>query len=181
MNERQPSRQRGYTSTVDRIYYTFLDSPVGAFLVAGTENALTMTSFSSGHRQRRPEPGWIADEGPLRTPLDEFEAYFAGEPVEFKSPVRLEGTAFQRSVWEALLTIPYGSTASYGEIAQSIGRPKAARAVGAANGANRLPVIVPCHRVLGSDRSLTGFGGGLEAKETLLRLERLEAAQLALI
>ena len=89
-----------------------------------------MTSFSSGHQQRRPEPNWKQDPAPLRYALDEFEAYFAGEPVEFTASVELDGTPFQRSVWEALLTLPYGSTTSYGEIAQTIGRPKAARAVG---------------------------------------------------
>lgn len=163
------------------VYYTHLDSPVGAFLVSGTDKALTMTSFSSGHQQRQPEPHWKQDPAPLRYALDEFEAYFAGEPIEFTAPVELNGTPFQRSVWEALLTLPYGATTSYGELAQAIGRPKAARAVGAANGANRLPVIIPCHRVLGSDHSLTGFGGGLAAKEILLRLEQADAPQLALI
>lgn len=181
MNEAQPKRQRGYTVGMGRVYYSSLDTPVGAFLVCGTDRALTMTSFSSGHQQREPDPSWIRDSAPLRYALDEFEAYFGGDPIEFSAPVRLEGTPFQESVWEALLAIPYGSTTSYGEIAQNIGRPNAARAVGAANGANRLPVIVPCHRVLGSDRSLTGFGGGLEAKEILLKLEQADAPQLALI
>lgn len=103
-----------------------------------------------------------------RAQLDE---YFAGRRARFDLPLAAPGTAFQRCVWEALATIPYGTTRSYGEVARMIGRPRAVRAVGAANGRNPLPVVVPCHRVVGSDGSLTGFAGGLAAKELLLRLE----------
>jgi len=103
--------------------------------------------------------------------MRQLNAYFAGELREFEIPLLMEGTEFQKRVWKALLAIPYGETISYGELAKKIGEPKAVRAVGAANGQNPIPIIVPCHRVIGSDGSLTGFGGGIENKKRLLELE----------
>ncbi|HEY1353238.1 MAG TPA: methylated-DNA--[protein]-cysteine S-methyltransferase [Ktedonobacteraceae bacterium] len=108
---------------------------------------------------------------PLRQALDQLRRYFAGEPVQFSCPLDLRGTPFQLSVWEELYCIPYGQTRTYAQIASAIGCPKAARAVGAANGANPVAVIVPCHRVIGSDGALTGYGGGLYVKAWLLALE----------
>ncbi|MCI5044432.1 MAG: methylated-DNA--[protein]-cysteine S-methyltransferase [Aquisalinus sp.] len=152
-------------------YYTYIPSPVGRFLLAGREGVLTTTSFTTGHKDRTPQSGWREDAGPFEGIIHQFTAYFEGEAKSFDVLLEPDGTVFQKKVWQALTTIPYGKTWSYGELAHKIGNPKASRAVGAANGANPLPVIVPCHRVIGSTGKLTGFGGGLDAKATLLRLE----------
>ncbi len=153
------------------MYYTHLDTPIGAFLLAGDERRLAMTSFSTGHQQRAPGPDWIEDEAPLDYAVTQFEQYFAGDRKQFDLPLAIEGTPFQQEVWAALRAIPCGQTRSYGEVARALGRPGASRAVGTANAANTLPVIIPCHRVIGADGGLTGFGGGLETKRWLLRLE----------
>jgi methylated-DNA-[protein]-cysteine S-methyltransferase len=116
---------------------------------------------------RLPEHAKAARE-PFTSAVEQLEQYFAGERVEFDLALDMHGTQFQRDVWDALLTIPYGETCSYGEIAKRIGRPDRARAVGAANGSNPVSIIVPCHRVIGSDGSLTGYGGGLPRKRWLL-------------
>jgi len=158
-------------SIVTSIYYHLLASPVGPFLVAGSEQALHYTGFEQGQQQRYCRDTWIRDAAPLRYAIEPLEAYFDGQVLEFDIPLALAGTAFQRSAWAALQTIPYGQTASYGDIARKIGHPGASRAVGPANHANPIPIIVPCHRVIGTDGSLTGFGGGLAAKTTLLQLE----------
>lgn len=154
-----------------QIYYTYLDSPVGDFLIAGTERALAFTGFTTGHQQREPHPDWREDAAPLHYALPQFEAYFDGAPVAFDIPFAPSGTPFQLRVWQALRGIRYGQTATYGDIARALGNPGASRAVGAANGANHLPIVVPCHRIIGTDGSLTGFGGGVETKRALLRLE----------
>jgi methylated-DNA-[protein]-cysteine S-methyltransferase len=111
------------------------------------------------------------DDATLREARRQLEAYFAGESHDFSLPLAPEGTPFQRRVWKALEAIPYGETTSYGEIAAAIGSPGSARAVGAANGAKPIPIVVPCHRVIGRDGSLTGYGGGMDRKKTLLALE----------
>lgn len=111
----------------------------------------------------------------------QLEAYFEGKLVDFDIPMELVGTDFQKDVWTALCDIPYGETISYGELARRIDRPKASRAVGAANGANHLPIIIPCHRVIGANKSLTGFGGGVETKQFLLELEQGEDPQMSLL
>jgi len=118
-----------------------------------------------------PEPDWIFNEKPFAAARQQLEEYFAGERKDFDLPLHLSGTDFQIQVLQELRRIPYGETRSYGDIAKRIGRPKAMRAVGAANGRNPIPIIVPCHRVIGSSGDLTGFGGGLDTKEALLRLE----------
>lgn len=153
------------------MYYCYLDTPIGELLLAGEDEALAMIGFPKGSMRREPEPDWIFNEKPLANARKQLQEYFAGERREFDLPLKLSGTEFQVSVLEALLAIPYGETTSYGEIARRIGRPKAVRAVGAANGRNPLPIVVPCHRVIGSTGDLTGFGGGLDTKEALLRLE----------
>jgi methylated-DNA-[protein]-cysteine S-methyltransferase len=130
-----------------------------------------MIGFPKGSMRREPEPDWIFNEKPLAAACAQLNEYFAGSRKEFDLPLRFNGTEFQVSVLEALQEIPYGETTSYGEIAKRIGRPKAVRAVGAANGRNPIPIVVPCHRVIGSTGDLTGFGGGLDTKEALLRLE----------
>jgi methylated-DNA-[protein]-cysteine S-methyltransferase len=142
-----------------------VDTPIGTLGLTASERGLTSVRWSA--------KGLPDDSSPL---LDEaaaqLDAYFAGELVEFDLPFDLDGTDFQRSCWLALATIPYGQTVSYGEQARRLGLgPDAARAVGAANGQNPLPVILPCHRVIGADGSLTGFGGGLQLKRFLLEHE----------
>ena len=153
------------------MYYCYLDTPIGELLLAGDDDALTLVSFPEGSMRRDPEPDWIYKEKPFAEARQQLEAYFSGERKEFDLPLHLTGTAFQVRVLEELQRIPYGETASYGDIAKRIGRPKAMRAVGAANGRNPIPIVIPCHRVIGSSGDLTGFGGGLDTKAALLRLE----------
>jgi methylated-DNA-[protein]-cysteine S-methyltransferase len=153
------------------MYYCYFDTPIGELLLAGEEGALSMIGFPKGSMRRDPEPDWIYNEKPLAEARRQLQEYFAGERKAFDLPLHLSGTEFQVSVLEALQNIPYGETVSYGEIAKRIGRPKAMRAVGAANGRNPIPIVVPCHRVIGSSGDMTGFGGGIDTKEALLRLE----------
>ena len=153
------------------MYYCYLDTPIGELLLAGDDDALSLVSFPEGSMRRDPEPDWIYNEKPFVAARQQLTEYFAGERREFDLPLKLSGTEFQMSVLEALRQIPYGETTSYAEIAERVGRPKAVRAVGAANGRNPIPIIVPCHRVIGSHGELTGFGGGLDTKEALLRHE----------
>jgi methylated-DNA-[protein]-cysteine S-methyltransferase len=147
-------------------HYDTMDSPLGELLLATDGHALTAV-----HMGGIPYPGWKRDRGALREPAEQLEAYFAGELRDFDLPLAPQGTPFQREVWSALRGIPYGSTISYGELAASVGRPHAARAVGAANGRNPIAVVIPCHRVIGASGALTGYGGGLGRKRLLLDLE----------
>ncbi len=152
-------------------HYRTIDSPIGPLTLAGEGPVLTnLRMIDQTYEPDR--AGWIRDDTTLPDVVEQLEAYFAGERRDFELKLELEGTEFQRKVWNALRTIPYGQTRSYGEIAEQIGSPKASRAVGLANGRNPIAVIVPCHRVIGANGSLTGFGGGLERKSTLLKLER---------
>jgi methylated-DNA-[protein]-cysteine S-methyltransferase len=153
------------------MYYCYLQTPIGELLLAGDEDALSLISFPHGSMRHDPEDDWIYNEKPFVMARRQLSEYFAGERKEFDLPLRLNGTEFQLSVLDALQKIPYGETTSYAAIAECIGRPKAVRAVGAANGRNPIPIVVPCHRVIGSHGELTGFGGGLDTKEALLRLE----------
>jgi methylated-DNA-[protein]-cysteine S-methyltransferase len=153
------------------MYYCYLEAPIGELLLAGDDDALCLVSFPEGSMRRDPEDDWIYNEKPFAVARQQLNEYFAGERKDFDLPLRLNGTEFQLSVLHALQKIPYGETTSYSDIAERIGRPKAMRAVGAANGRNPIPIIVPCHRVIGSHGDLTGFGGGLNTKEALLRLE----------
>jgi methylated-DNA-[protein]-cysteine S-methyltransferase len=148
-----------------------MNSPIGDLLLAGDSDALSLVGFPKGKMRHDPDPDWIYNERPFATARQQLAEYFAGDRKDFDLPLRLSGTEFQLRVLEELQQIPYGETRSYGDIAARIGRPKAMRAVGAANGRNPIPIIVPCHRVIGSGGSLTGFGGGLETKAELLRLE----------
>lgn len=151
--------------------YTYVDTPVGDLLVAGDDAALRVMSFPTGRTRRQPAPDWVEDARPFQAARQQLGEYFAGRRERFDLRLEPAGTAFQRDVWQELLRIPYGRTRSYAELATRIGRPRAMRAVGSANGANPLPIVVPCHRVIGADGSLTGFGGGLPAKRLLLELE----------
>ena len=129
-------------------------------------------SFPSGKRAVQPRDEWRRDETFFKETFRQLVAYFDGELTRFDLPLHFTGTNFQKTVWHALIDIPFGETTSYGGLATTIGKPTASRAVGAANGANPLPIIAPCHRVIGADRSLTGFGGGLDVKKFLLGHER---------
>jgi methylated-DNA-[protein]-cysteine S-methyltransferase len=153
------------------MYWYETDSPVGRLLLAGHHEALTHLHFQAGPRPQRPAQQWRRDAAPFAATLAQLREYFCGTRRTFHLQLAPEGTPFQLAVWEALRAIPYGETISYGELAQRLGVPGGARAVGLANGANPLPIIVPCHRVIGADGSLTGFGGGLGIKRTLLSLE----------
>ena len=159
------------TITPDTLYWHEIDSPVGRLLLAGDGESLIQVSFQSGPRPQQPHDSWIADPAPFRDVIAQLGEYFAGRRRRFDLPLRPRGTEFQRRVWRALTEIPYGGTICYGELARRIGKPSASRAVGLANGANPLPIIVPCHRVIGANGSLTGFGGGLPIKRQLLSLE----------
>jgi methylated-DNA-[protein]-cysteine S-methyltransferase len=154
------------------MYYSYMDSPVGTLLLAGSRHALKIIGFSQGSRVRAAEPEWERADEPFRRTKRQLEEYFDGARRTFDIPLAPDGTDFQRAVWHALTTIPYGATRTYLDVAMYVDHPKAVRAVGAANGANPLPIVIPCHRVIGSDGSLTGFGGGLDAKRWLLDLER---------
>ena len=153
------------------MYYCYLNAPIGDLLLAGDDEALSLVGFPQGKMRHDPEPNWIYNEKPFAAARQQLEEYFAGERKDFDLPLHLSGTDFQVRVLEELQRIPYGETTTYGAIAERIGRPKAVRAVGAANGRNPIPIIIPCHRVIGSSGKLTGFGGGLDTKEELLRLE----------
>lgn len=161
--------------------YTYLESQIGPLLLAGDATHLHYVSFPTGKKRMVPRADWHEDAHPFGEVSRQLGAYFDGDLTMFDVPMKMAGTAFQQSVWRALCNIPFGQTISYGALAAHIGRPKASRAVGAANGANPLPILVPCHRVIGANKSLTGFGGGIETKQFLLRLEQGEDPQLSLI
>lgn len=160
------------------MYYCYLNSPIGDLLLAGDNDALSLVGFPKGKMRHDPDPDWVYDEKPFAAARQQLAEYFAGDRKDFDLPLQVSGTEFQLSVLEELQQIPYGETCSYGDIAARIGRPKAMRAVGAANGRNPIPIIIPCHRVIGSGGSLTGFGGGLDTKAALLRLEAEHSALL---
>lgn len=157
--------------TANPIYYDIIPSPIGPMMLVADDDGLRELRFELDYRPQTPLDSWVHAPDKLAQVRTQLEEYFAGERVEFDLKLNMQGTDFQKDVWQALVTIPYGVTTSYGEISQRINRPKASRAVGAANGRNPVPVIVPCHRVIGSNGSLTGFGGGLAAKQWLLELE----------
>jgi len=154
------------------IRYCYIESMVGRLLVAGDEGGLRYISFMEGKHRITPEIDWKEDQPYLGEPIRQLELYFQGRLKQFTLKLAPQGTPFQLSVLRALQEVPYGETISYGGLAQRIGRPKASRAVGAANARNPLPIVIPCHRVIGSNGSLVGFGGGLEIKRKLLDLER---------
>ena len=156
---------------VNPVYYTWFDSPVGSLLLAGSSAGLKLVRFGAGNRARSVDPEWQVDNSAFVEVVEQLQSYFRGKRKKFELPMVLEGTDFQKRVWTALQKIPYGETISYKKLAETVGNPKAVRAVGAANGANPIPIIIPCHRVIGNDGSLTGFGGGLPLKKQLLELE----------
>ena len=153
------------------MYFTTVDSPIGTLTLSGTEQALTGLYFSSGSKAKGPDPAWQSADAPFARAREQLQEYFAGDRKTFELNLAPRGTDFQLSVLNALLEIPYGETRSYRDIAEQIGNVKAVRAVGAANGNNPIALIIPCHRVIGSNGSLTGFGGGLDTKRFLLEHE----------
>lgn len=156
------------------IHYRTIDSPIGPLTLAGRNGILTnLRMVDQTYEPSR--AGWVLDDDAFPEAAQQLDAYFAGDLWEFDVELDLRGTEFQRRVWQALLTIPYGETRSYGQIADQIGATGAARAVGLANGHNPVAIIVPCHRVIGAAGKLTGYGGGLDRKQTLLNLERRRA------
>ena len=156
-------------------FATIDDSPAGSLILAGDRNGLHVLSFTSGMRPSKVDPAWQPDRaGLLDGVRRELDMYFAGKLRVFKTRLAFAGTVFQNQVWTELCRIPYGQTISYLELAGRIDNPKAVRAVGLANGANPIAIIVPCHRVIGANGSLTGYGGGLPIKKALLALERGE-------
>jgi len=152
--------------------FSYFDSPIGRLLLTSDGAALTGV-YMEPSRKAQSTDGWAQDAAvaPLAATLRQLSEYFAGTRREFDLPLRLQGSTFQQRVWRELLDIPYGATWSYGQLARRIGNPSASRAVGLANGRNPISILVPCHRVIGADGSLTGYGGGLERKRWLLAHE----------
>jgi len=156
---------------MNTLYTRTYASPLGDLTLESDGAALVRIRLP---REKRPAAGTAVrrdDAAPFAATVAQLDEYFAGRRRAFDLPLAPAGTAFQKTVWRALLRIPYGRTASYADLARGLGRPTACRAVGAANGRNPLPIVVPCHRVIGSDGRLTGYAGGLEAKRRLLELE----------
>jgi len=158
--------------------YTRIESPVGPLLLVADDAGLQQILFVNGRHAARPDPSWKNRSGSFKETIRQLRAYFAGELEQFNLALAPEGTPFQLKVWQRLCDIPYGETISYGELARRLGNPNASRAVGLANGSNPIPIVIPCHRVIGSNGKLTGYGGGLPIKEKLLALER---KQLSLV
>jgi methylated-DNA-[protein]-cysteine S-methyltransferase len=167
---RKPLAETPYNPAVEG---ATISSPIGRLELISNGSALTRILF---HAKSDPTPGAFPDV--LERARRQLQQYFAGERTAFDLPLAPHGTPFQRAVWEALVGIPYGETTSYGDLAARIDRPTAVRAVGAANGQNPIPIVIPCHRVIGRNGSLVGFGGGLETKKRLLDLEQGRAALL---
>ena len=153
------------------MYYDIIESPVCPILLAGDEEGLKHVIFLKGERQVEIPDDWVENKEFFREAARQLEAYFSGKLESFDLKLAPEGTEFQKSVWKALCEIPYGETRTYKDIAASIGKPKAYRAVGLANNRNPIAIIVPCHRVIGSNGKLTGYASGLDVKEFLLKLE----------
>lgn len=155
--------------------YDYLDTPIGRLLLIGDDHGLCHIDFERSRYPTAIDPAWPRDAAAFTAARTQLLAWFAGERRDFDLVLNPRGTAFQRRVWQELRAIPYATTISYGELARRIGNTSASRAVGAANGRNPLPIIVPCHRVIGNDGSLTGFGGGIDTKRWLLEHERRHA------
>ncbi len=161
--------------------YEFLETPIGRLLLVADEQGLRHIDFPNANQEARVEPGWRRERRFLEAAIQQLEAYFAGDLKAFDLALAADGTPFRHKVWDELVRIPYGETISYGELARRIRQPSASRAVGHANGANPLPIVVPCHRVIGSSGKLTGFGGGLPTKQWLLEHERRHAPRSAFV
>lgn len=157
-------------------FYRYHQTPIGTLLLASDGEYLQLLGFPTGAMKRRHDSSWQKGDEPFKTVIKQLDEYFDGSRQDFDLHLRPKGTEYQRRVWQALQQIPYGETWSYADLARYIGNPNASRAVGAANRINPIPVIIPCHRVIGSNGKLTGFGGGLETKAFLLNLESTRRA-----
>jgi methylated-DNA-[protein]-cysteine S-methyltransferase len=153
------------------VEYCYLDTAVGRLLVARDGSGLRRINFQNGRRPHHPDPRWHEHAEAFDDVISQLTEYFTGRRQQFELTLAPEGTPFQQRVWRTLLEVPYGATISYAQLAARIGVPTASRAVGLANGSNPLPIVIPCHRVIGADGKLTGYGGGLPIKERLLALE----------
>lgn len=151
-------------------YFTVIPSPVGPLTLLADQDALIGVHFDADPASK-PRPDWVQDQRRFRAAATQLDEYFGGRRQRFDLPLAPRGTAFRKLVWKALQAIPYGNTATYGEIARAIGQPQASRAIGGANHHNPLAIVIPCHRVIGADGSMTGYGGGLARKRVLLDLE----------
>jgi methylated-DNA-[protein]-cysteine S-methyltransferase len=167
------------TDSNTQVYYSIYMSPVGELLLTSERGMLSGLNMAlqGGKPAPGPDPDWLRDDKALRLARQQLDAYFEGDLQTFDLPLYMAGTPFQKQVWQGLLTIPYGTTMSYAELARRIGRPGASRAVGAANGRNPIGIIVPCHRVIGANGTLTGYGGGLDRKEWLISHETATTAE----
>jgi O-6-methylguanine DNA methyltransferase len=189
-----PKRLRNWVDSMETLYSTTFTSPIGPLFLAASERGLVALEFdarSAGQQSIRPNPrnlreeqqrGRVAfelSESRLRPYLRELDEYFAGQRRKFTFPLDLRGTDFQLACWRALMVIPYGETRTYGDIARAVGKPNAFRAVGMANNRNPIAIVVPCHRVIASDGTLCGYGGGLDLKRRLLELEGALTGTLA--
>ena len=161
---------------MESLNYSYTDTPIGTLLIACDE-AVRIIRFPN--KESKPETGWKESRrGVVAETIRQLKDYFAGKRTHFALPLEPEGTEFQRTVWRNLQDIAYGETISYGELARRVGNPQASRAVGAANGQNPIPIVIPCHRVIGASGKLTGFGGGLPTKQALLALEARQKSLL---
>ena len=173
------SKEKKHNRT--RIFYTVMDSSIGKLVIASTDHGLVRIllpreggfDFMSSLHKAYPDATLIEDQGKNQNVMNQLREYFDGNRTGFSLSLELRGTEFQKSVWKAVAQVPYGQTRSYGEIAQEVGRPKAFRAVGNANRMNPIPIVIPCHRIIGSDGSMTGFGGGIPLKIKLLKIEKM--------
>jgi methylated-DNA-[protein]-cysteine S-methyltransferase len=154
------------------MFFRETDSPIGPLIFAGDDAGIRFLIFKRGRDKEKIQPEWEPDRQSLKEPVKQVDAYFRGRLTHFDFPLAPQGTPFQLSVWNELLRIPYGETISYGELARRLENPKAVRAVGLANGSNPIAIVIPCHRVIGSNGTLVGYGGGLPIKQALLALER---------
>jgi methylated-DNA-[protein]-cysteine S-methyltransferase len=159
------------------VLYRVVASPIGDLVLSGTaDGVLNGLVFADSRKAAKVDASWTRDDGAFSHAADQLAAYFASELTDFELELALQGTSFQCRVWTALSHIPYGATPTYGRIAYELGDPKAVRAVGLANGRNPIAIVIPCHRVIGADGSLTGYGGGMDRKRWLLALEAGEKA-----
>ncbi len=154
------------------MYYRYMDSPIGRLFLAGNENGLALIGFPNGNNIYEPEADWEEKAEPLSEAVRQLTDYFEGNRKQFDLKLFPAVTPFQGRVLQALQEVPYGETVTYGELARRIEQPKASRAVGMANARNPIPIVIPCHRVIGKGGKLTGYGGGLGIKQTLLDLEK---------
>ncbi|HEY1601647.1 MAG TPA: methylated-DNA--[protein]-cysteine S-methyltransferase [Pirellulales bacterium] len=158
------------------VFYRFIDSPLGRIYLQGDGQFLTGLYMPRHKHWQGPDSSLRQSNAAFTEVSEQLEEYFAGERNQFNVPVRLDGTPFQQRVWQELVRIPYGKTITYAQLAARVGKPTASRAVGNANGRNPVSIIVPCHRVIGADGKLTGYGGGVDKKEWLLAWERDKSA-----